>query len=29
MGDPRNTMDIKPGYRGRAFTSEWGLSKTG
>src|SRR2546428_6943762 len=22
MGDPRNTMDIKPGYRGRAFTSD-------
>ena len=22
MGDPRNAMDIKPGYRGRAFTSD-------
>jgi len=22
MGDPRNVMDIKPGYRGRAFTSD-------
>jgi hypothetical protein len=22
MGDPRNAMDVKPGYRGRAFTSD-------
>src|SRR5258708_26462421 len=22
MADPRNAMDIKPGYRGRAFTSD-------
>ncbi len=22
MGDPRNAMDIRPGYRGRAFTSD-------
>ena len=22
MADPRNAMDLKPGYRGRAFTSD-------
>ena len=22
MGDPRNAMDVRPGYRGRAFTSD-------
>ena len=22
MGEPRNAMDIRPGYRGRAFTSD-------
>src|SRR5205814_7655167 len=22
MGDPRSAMDLKPGYRGRAFTSD-------
>jgi len=22
MGEPRNAMDVRPGYRGRAFTSD-------
>lgn len=22
MGQPRNAMDVRPGYRGRAFTSD-------